>query len=142
MSMPSDVNYGREGKATTNIAFMTFFLILHFFLGCKSLISKKFRLEKFFMEMMAICNHRGRSKTREIFAHYCQYFAWPRYLPSALPAVPIFSILISPKYEPALSDAITVFPLSPTTWSRPRFTMYISFPTSPGIVLKQSSRVH
>ena len=58
-------------------------------------------------------------------------FAWPRYLPRALPAVPIFSILISPKYEPALSDAMTVLPLSPTTCKRPRFTMYISLPTSP-----------
>lgn len=58
-------------------------------------------------------------------------FAWPRYLPRALPAVPIFKILISPKYEPALSDAITVLPLSPTTCKRPRFTMYISLPTSP-----------
>lgn len=67
----------------------------------------------------------------EIFAHYCQYFAWPRYLPRALPACPMFSILISPKYEPAFNDAITLFPLSPTTCSRPRFTMYISLPTSP-----------
>lgn len=78
------------------------------------------------------CNQNvAENESREIFAHYCQYFAWPRYLPSALPAVPIFNILISPKYEPALSDAMTVFPLSPTTCSRPRFTMYISLPTSP-----------
>jgi hypothetical protein len=85
------------------------------------------------LQLMAVygCDIQSKSKTREIFAHYCQYFAWPRYLPSALPAVPIFNILISPKYEPALSTAITIFPLSPTTCSRPRFTMYISFPTSP-----------
>lgn len=79
-----------------------------------------------------------RNKTKEIFAHYCQYFAWPRYLPRALPAVPIFNILISPKYEPALSDAMTVFPLSATTCSRPLFTMYISLPTSPEVLIERN----
>lgn len=68
---------------------------------------------------------------RKYLMHYSCFFAWLRYLPSALPAVPILSILISPKYEPALREAITVLPLSATTCSRPRLTIYISLPTSP-----------
>lgn len=81
---------------------------------------------------MAWMRHTIEMESNERFICWLlSMFAWPRYLPRALPAVPMFSILISPKYEPALSDAITVFPLSPTTCSRPRFTMYISFPTSP-----------
>lgn len=56
---------------------------------------------------------------------------WMLYLPRCLPAVPIFKMEISPKYEPALSVARTVRPLSATTCRRPRFTMYISLPTSP-----------
>ena len=48
-----------------------------------------------------------------------------------LPAVPMFKIDISPKYDPALRVARIVLPSSATTSSRPRAQMYISFPTSP-----------
>ena len=49
-----------------------------------------------------------------------------------LPAVPIFNIEISPKYDPDFRVANTVLPASSaTTSNRPLVQIYISFPTSP-----------
>ena len=59
-----------------------------------------------------------------------------RILKDYLPAVPMFKMEISPKYEPAFKVAKTVLPSSTTTSKRPLAQIYISLPTSPAKIQK------